>query len=151
MKKCPKCAEGIKLEALVCRFCGHQFDKTEVAQEISNQETEKYLASLNSNVNSKKDKHSNIISSIWMSKFAVKFFVILGGLFSLLVFFALATSKNQKYSYAEIIVIPLVAFSPFLLVAGFMFKIGKSLEIKKKRIEKEIDELYQAVNKAEPS
>ncbi|UCG68114.1 MAG: RDD family protein [Thermoplasmata archaeon] len=29
-KKCPKCAETIKLEALVCRFCGHKFDAGEV-------------------------------------------------------------------------------------------------------------------------
>ena len=26
LKKCPQCAEAVKREALICRFCQHQFD-----------------------------------------------------------------------------------------------------------------------------
>lgn len=33
-KKCPACAENIKLEALVCRFCGHKFDPKDVQDAI---------------------------------------------------------------------------------------------------------------------
>ncbi|MEW6658613.1 MAG: zinc ribbon domain-containing protein [Thermodesulfobacteriota bacterium] len=34
IKKCPSCAETIKLEALKCRFCGHEFDPSEVDREV---------------------------------------------------------------------------------------------------------------------
>ena len=39
-KQCPKCAETIKLEAIVCRFCGYEFNKNEVAEEIVREETQ---------------------------------------------------------------------------------------------------------------
>ena len=31
-KKCPKCAETIKLEAAICRYCRHEFSKAELSQ-----------------------------------------------------------------------------------------------------------------------
>lgn len=35
-KKCPDCAEKIKLEARVCRFCGYRFSDQDVADARSN-------------------------------------------------------------------------------------------------------------------
>jgi hypothetical protein len=33
-KKCPDCAEDVKLEAVVCRFCGRKFEPSEVQASI---------------------------------------------------------------------------------------------------------------------
>lgn len=34
-KKCPACAESIKLEAKVCRYCGHQFTDDEIQMQLA--------------------------------------------------------------------------------------------------------------------
>lgn len=33
-KRCPQCAEEIKLEAVVCRYCNHRFDPQDVSRDI---------------------------------------------------------------------------------------------------------------------
>jgi ribosomal protein L37AE/L43A len=39
-KRCPMCAETIKLEAMKCRFCGHLFNDNEVQEEIEKRKSE---------------------------------------------------------------------------------------------------------------
>ncbi len=38
LKKCPKCAEEVKAEAVVCRFCNYEFPKTS-SQKIQAQDS----------------------------------------------------------------------------------------------------------------
>lgn len=33
-KRCPQCAEEIKLEAVVCRYCNHRFDPQDVSRDV---------------------------------------------------------------------------------------------------------------------
>ncbi len=39
-KKCPACAESVKLEAIKCRFCGEEFDPGEVESQVAEKRAE---------------------------------------------------------------------------------------------------------------
>lgn len=57
-KVCPKCAEKVKKNALVCRFCGNSFEEDEAEEEEENFTMDaNILHSLNYMTNSKKKKN----------------------------------------------------------------------------------------------
>ena len=46
-KKCPMCAEAVLAEALICRFCGHRFDRELVLNDAAPPRAPVDLAKLN--------------------------------------------------------------------------------------------------------
>ena len=55
-KKCPLCAEDIKLEALKCRYCSEEFDPDAVAEEIESQSADIYKGKTLSELNTLLDE-----------------------------------------------------------------------------------------------
>ncbi|MBA7538703.1 hypothetical protein ES705_30980 [subsurface metagenome] len=58
MQKCPECAEIVKREARVCRFCGYEFYPKPITQE---QEIEKFKGNENCNQSDRNNKEKENI------------------------------------------------------------------------------------------
>jgi len=65
-KKCPKCAETIKLEAIVCRFCNHAFSENEVTRDKQEIEAAKLMEKLHRiNHQISLNKKPRLLDIIW--------------------------------------------------------------------------------------
>lgn len=130
-KKCPSCAEEIKLEAKVCHYCNHKFDETEIAK------IEKYVQAHNL-LKEKQPKINKMKLLFKLYRIVGGLFFVFGGLFVILV---LAAIFKVPETHAVSLIVFGIFSSSLIFLGIFMFRKMKKVKMDYMKIKEEIEEL----------
>lgn len=116
-KKCPKCAEEIKLEAIVCRYCHHHFREDEVAKDISQIKEQAEIAR-SRKTSQKKPRGMESVGGL--RTFAGAFLLLIGISFILVCFIDVLISPYSMGETVGSIMLILVTILIFILPGARM-------------------------------
>ena len=139
-KVCPKCAETIKMAALVCRYCGHEFDEAEVSRVIATRkreieererETQEKIKERDRQQREAADlkaqkraaTHNSLVGAAYTTLGAIC--VVLGGLALLVVVFAFVTPPSDLTVIILVVVFFGLLAIVFVLLGFLLVKRGK--------------------------